>query len=255
MKASIKKTKFVIISYQRTGSTYLVSILNQLEGVVCHSELYNRSLDAFKFSIFDSQILPSQNWFDKLLRISPEEKLYKLKNQNPEEFLQRIFNQNSNAIGFKIFPGQDDSIMNLLISDPEIKKILLIRKNLLRCYVSQQIALKTQKWSRHKGEDIVLERIAIDVNSFNAYMNKIKKRMAAIREALISNDQNYLEITFEDITSNFPIKKISQFLELGDVQEVPDVNLERQNPFPLEKIILNYGEVKEMIQAQSLNFF
>lgn len=239
----MKKNKFVIISYQRTDSTFFAMTLNKMEGVVCHSELFNSDKQAFKNSIFDPGILPSENFLDKVMGITREDKLFKLKNKNPEKFLQRIFNQHADTIGFKIFPGQNDSILDLIISDKDVKKILLGRKNLLRCYVSKQIAVKTGIWSRYKGEKSAMEKIDVNINSFITYSKRINETMNSIKNRLIESDQNYQELTFEEITSGFPLKKISRFLNIEKINGVPKVNQKRHNPFPLSDMILNYGEL------------
>jgi len=241
----MNKVKFVVISYQRTGSTFLVLTLNELDGVICHSELFNPGKDAFTNSIFDKNIYQDLNLFDKLFNKKKEDKLFILKNRNPEKFLRRIYNQNAQAVGFKIFPGQNDLILDTLIFDRSVKKILLERKNLLRSYVSKKIAENTGLWSQSKDKEVILKKTEVDIDRFFAYSNMIDEGMNSIREKLTGTKQQVLELTYEEITTTFPLKKLTQFLEIENAKHIPEVNQKKQNPFPLSEMILNYDELSE----------
>jgi|SRR5690625_1447612 len=251
----VRQKEFVIISYHRTGSTFLALKLNSFENVVCHSEIFNRGLKSFVNSIFDDGILPQKSLADRLLRISPEEKLFKLKNRDPEKFLQLVFSQKADAIGFKIFQNQDDSILNRLIFDRGISKIILIRKNMLRSYVSYCIARETGVWSKHKGATVKLARVDINFEEFLEFFNKNNQFIRNVEKKLTDSDQHYLNLSFEEITTAFPLDKIESFLGIQAVLGDAEVEQVRQNPFSLKEIIINYDEIFQKLNDHNMKYF
>lgn len=239
----METVKFVIISYQRTGSTYLTLKLNNLNGIICHSELFNRGEEAFKNSIFDTNILPNNTFFQRILGIEPAVKLFRLKKRDPIKFLNHIYNQNASAVGFKIFPGQNDEVLNLLLNDDHVKKILLDRENLLRSFTSKKIAIKSGNWSRKTGEEASLIKVYINPAEFIQYVGYITNKMNDYREVMNSTDQIYLDLTYEKFVREVPLQQIVSFLGLNLEVEDTDVDQSIQNPFPLNEMIINYDEL------------
>ena len=241
---SNKKIKFVIITYQRTGSTFLSLTLNGLEGVICHSELFNNGKQAFINSIFDTGLLPKITFLDKILGTDSAEKLFKFKSKQPIKFLEHIYEQDAHAIGFKIFPGQNDSVLDSILQNKGIKKIVLERKNLLNGYVSKQIAKKTGVWSKYMGEGTQLEKVKINVDSFIRYVNLIESSIEKVRDTLQSSNQEFLELYYEEMIYAFPLKKIANFLELIEYDSIPKVDQIKQNPYSLPEMIANFDDVQ-----------
>lgn len=237
--------KFVVISYQRTGSTFFVSTLNKIDGVVCHSELFNNGFDSFVNSVFDDALLPELNMFDKLLGVSRFEKLFRYKKVNPVRFLDNIFRYRNGTTGFKLFPGQNEIILNKILKDRSVKKIILVRKNVIRSFVSREVALKTGKWGRYKNEDLSLVKITMDTDRFMDYERNIKDRFSKIESVLNDSAQNYLKLTYEQISSSYPLNQVCAFLEIPKPDALPDINQVKQNPFPLSEMIENYNEVRQ----------
>ena len=242
-------TRFTIISYPRTGSTYLVKVLNNCSSLTCFSELFHSDKDAFKRSFLDNELTVSRNIFDNFKSISKIEKLFDLRNKNPFKFLSMVFSSGSTAVGFKIFPGQNDVVLDKLLGDKTINKIILIRENLIRSFVSEQVALKTGKRDRFsQDEKPVLNKIMFDVDLFNKYAEKIQLQFSNYENYLRSTNQEYLKLSYEEITDVFPVKKISRYLGLDLNDIVLSVKQEKQNPFPLIDMLINYTEVKAKLE-------
>lgn len=251
----MRQIKFIIISYHRTGSTYLALKLNSLQNVICHSEIFNKGLESFVNSIFNDSILPKRNIIDQLFKVSAEEKLFKLKNKDPEEFLDLVFSQKADAIGFKIFKNQDDATLDRLIRDKDIHKIILTRSNLFRSYVSFCIAKETGVWSSDNKEEISLTKVVINVESFLEYYEKINHFTSSVENKLIESGQRYLNLMFEEIISDFPLGKIETFLGIKTILGDTAVKQVRQNPFFLKDIVINYSEVSQILDDHNLSHF
>jgi len=121
--------KFVILSYPRTGSTFLVKALNSCTKIICHSEIFHPDREAFDRSFLNDNVLLPLSIIDKLQNKTSLDKLASMRKRKPVKFLEHIFNQKAEAIGFKIFPGQNAEMMEHIINDHLIKKILEIMRS------------------------------------------------------------------------------------------------------------------------------
>jgi len=248
--------RYVIISYPRTGSTYLVKVLNSCSNIICHSEIFHTDYKSFSRSFLDNSVLPKLDLFDKIKKLDVIEKLFKLRNTKPLKFLDHIFSTNADAVGFKIFPGQNDRILEYLIRDTSVRKIILNRKNLVRSYVSEQLAMESGRWDRYKNEQISLPtKVNISIDEFERYVNSIKGNISKIENQLSYGSQPFLKISYEDIFTQFPARKISDFLGVDFVNMSFDVDQEKQNPFPLNEMIENYEEFESALQETNWRQF
>lgn len=244
--------KFVIFSYPRTGSTFLVKNLNNFEDVVCQSEIFHKNFNSFSRAFLDKKVIMKflNSPFKRIIFNKEKvlKKLFRMKNRDFHSFLEKVYQEKFNAVGFKIFPGQHDEAFKYLLGETSIRKVILERRNRLRSYVSKQISIKTGRWDQYKGNDSKLVQIEINIEDFLLYKQKIDAYLLETEQALKLSNQKYLKLTFEEITSGFPLKKISRFLDIGNVDSVPEVNQKRQNPFPLSEMILNYEELSNYFE-------
>lgn len=247
--------KFAVISYQRTGSTFFVSKLNTIHGVVCHSELFNNGFHSFANSIFDPNLFLELSLVDKLSGRSQAEKLFKFKNKEPLRFLHHIFSYRDEPTGFKIFPGQNELILRQILDDTSVRKIVLIRENLLRSFVSRQIALNTGEWGKYNKDEVSLVKISMDVDRFLDYADSVKGRFRNIESVLTDSEQSYLKCTYELISKRFPSEEVCSFLNISKPDQLPEIDQVRQNPFTLSDMIINFEEVKLRLHGTEYSRF
>jgi hypothetical protein len=74
--------------------------------------------------------------------------LKQLRRIDTAAFVERIAsNWTKPCFGFKIFPRHDDAWLKETLDDPDWKKIVLYRENVLAAYSSHRIATARSKWS------------------------------------------------------------------------------------------------------------
>jgi LPS sulfotransferase NodH len=114
--------KFIIISRSRTGSTFLMALLNKHSNMICEGELFKK-LDGNS----------CQTIWNNLFSKKPKRVKY---------------------VGCKLFyyhPFDDDKqVWDFIDQDKSIVIIHLTRKQYLEAYVSQKIGEKTKQWSESK---------------------------------------------------------------------------------------------------------
>lgn len=118
-------TKFAIFAAPRTGSNLLCTILNGHPEILCHHEVYNPH---GIFTALDFQ--PNE------LNATPLDE----RDQNPIEFLTRVWKSGAEhgAVGFKWTRGQCTRVLEYVLQNKNIKKIILQRKNRIKTFVSER---------------------------------------------------------------------------------------------------------------------
>lgn len=250
----MKSTPFVVIFYPRTGSTYLVKVLNSCSNIICHSELFQVDVKAFKRAFLDEKYIPEvRDWFKQTKDL---DKLFKYRNRFPVSFLNKIYSMDTEkSIGFKFYPKQGKKTMNHLLDDKNIKKIFIHRENLLNNFVSHKLASKTGKWDRYEGETPKLNTVKIDIPEFKKFEAEQSQYYDVHKKRLDNSGQSFLEVSYEQVTSNFPIADFENFLDtpLNDISF--EVNQKKQNPFTLQQMIENFDEVNEELIKSGKTFY
>ena len=118
---------FVLFAEMRTGSNHLEETLNTLSDVRCMGELFNPAFighhNQFEFAGYD------------LAR----------RERDPIGFLAAAIGSGDAITGFRYFHDHDPRILDTVLDDPRVGKVLLTR-NPLDSYVSRKIATATGQW-------------------------------------------------------------------------------------------------------------
>jgi LPS sulfotransferase NodH len=155
------------------------------------------------------------------------------------------------AVGFKLFYGHpyDDKsgrLWNELISKQELYIVHLKRRNILRAFLSQKIALKTNVW-----ENTGTKRLQnIDSRMVKFTVAELREEFETIKRLEQKFDQRFgqhpiLVVYYEDLVSNpqEEFHRITDFLNLPFYP--PKTWHTRQNPETLPQLISNYEQLKK----------
>eukprot|EP01041_Mallomonas_annulata_P004214 gene4214-8388_t len=129
--------KFVVFGSARTGSNYLFELLRRHPLIVVYYEIFNQFVEF--------------NYTEPYPNIKISERAIRSRHKDPEKFLNCIWNTNNDnrtAVGFKIFPGHlmNPIVDELLLHDKTIKKMVLIRSDVLAVYASVVFARTSGTW-------------------------------------------------------------------------------------------------------------
>jgi LPS sulfotransferase NodH len=135
-----------------------------------------------------------------------------------------------------------------------IKYIYLKRNNSLRRFVSLKLAEKTNQWLVTNGRNIKKDRIYI---SFEELLNNLKL-YEDINDFYLDNlnDKKVLNLTYEELNANLFKKSLEIFRFLGlTYPSNIRIGIKRQNPEPLNKLILNYNEIETKLKKTKYKKF
>ena len=137
--------RFVIIASARTGSNFLITQLSSHPDIFCHGDIFHPNQPFLRWPGWPDERPPAEvNEFKRL------------KNLPPRDLLERMYRLGFGRphVGFKIFNGQNNEILSQLIRDPEVKKIVLWRNNVLARYASALAARQTGNYGLLKMSQI-----------------------------------------------------------------------------------------------------
>jgi len=234
--------RFVIIANPRTGTNHFIDLLNSHPEISCHREVFHRD------TVY--------------LMDGTHNELLKKRNENPLAFLSELYNSSpTKASGFKIFMDHDNSVLDAVLRDTTIKKIVLYRPNLLAVHSSAQIAVAEQRWidvSDHR--DTTLDKLAfIHIPktaglSLHTVLEKHFGKAFSVRFGNQEDRTRFSESTYEDLQLFHYITGHLSMKELQEKEvEYPSVALVR-NPIDRLVSMLKYYRKSNLSDHRSLKF-
>lgn len=272
--------KFILITSQRTGSTFISNYLHNHPQIGMYEEvmltnsstpgglvhyvegnkfkkilfrLYNfrfiKALHA-KIPIFIPINIIVKQYLDSFFKMNKEY----INNNN-------YFNNSSNqlidepkALGFKVMANHINSIpyIKKWILENDVKIIILKRHNILEKYVSNVASY--QRKIAHSTKQVEKVKVKVDLIHFKRYLeNTINeyKMLDTFKEY-----KDYISINYEDFFAHpeFKITEIFKFLGIKEKIHVENPKLKKLNSQSLEDIVVNYDEVVKSLQQQNLKY-
>lgn len=172
------KTRFVVLSWKRTGSNLLCGILYNHPEITMHNELFN-NVDIFTY-------YPETRHYGGH---GKDKWTVRSRDLFSEEFLNYIWSgkyvggtemkENSKAIGFKSFPehwrdsDNEDTFTTAVMEDRHVKKVILYREDELKVFVSAMRAEMTGHYMTHSYPDNL--KLHVDPAKFQVFVNMYRE--------------------------------------------------------------------------------
>lgn len=260
-----KFSRFIILTYPRTGSNYLIFKLQFTKKIVCYNELFyskNKIVTSYPDLKFKSWVL-------------------KYRNQFSNSFLNEIFKSYDDeikAVGFKLtyFQNETFSNKNLIKTLGEKYKtsfIHLKRKNLLKCYVSTKLLEKNNivyavnstylnEFKKNTNRIILsseLEnyspQVTVDISEFVKYIEEIRNYESKYNQMIASFSS--MDLYYEDLVqrTDMEINRIGQLLQIPSltIENKEEFPIKKLNKKPIREIISNYSEVEDFLFKNNLD--
>ncbi|MBW4706836.1 nodulation protein NodH [Roseobacter sp. YSTF-M11] len=216
---------FVIFAEMRTGSNFLETNLNAIEGVSCHGEAFNPHFIGYP----DRQ---------ELLGITLAER-----DRRPHELLDRLRSRGTNLSGFRYFHDHDPRVLDAILDDTNCAKTILTR-NPAESYVSWKIARTTGQWKLTDVKRRKAARAVFDATDFADYLEALQNFQLKLHNRLQASGQTAFYISYEDLQSKDMINGLAAYLGVPGRLEKLDSSLKVQNPAPLASKVSNFAEME-----------
>jgi hypothetical protein len=216
---------FVIFAEMRTGSNYLEATLNDLPDLNCLGEVYNPTF------------IGHHNTFE-MHGIDMDRR-----EEKPLDLLEAIIENAGDALpGFRFFHDHDPRVLDRILPDPRIAKVILTR-NPLESYVSRRIATETGQWRLTDMKHQKSAKVEFRLWEFETMLEDLQSCQIRLQRGLQTTGQAAFYIRYEDINDVEVVNGLARFLGSSHALEATNTKLKKQNPSDLSQKVENYDHM------------
>lgn len=218
---------FVIFAEMRTGSNFLEANLNAFDGLSCHGEAFNPHFIGYPNA-------------EEILTVTLDER-----DRDPLKLLDRIRTGSAGLGGFRYFHDHDPRVLDPLLSDPKVAKIVLTR-NPVDSYISRKIAQATGQWKLTNVKKRKDAAAHFDADEFETHLADLQDFQLTLQKALQTSGQTAFYVAYEDLQDVDVMNGLAAWLGVSARLDSLNTALKRQNPQPPAEKVENY---EEMVQG------
>jgi LPS sulfotransferase NodH len=241
-------TRFVVLSTQRSGSTWVVDMLTSHPRVVAYSELFMHGGEGTP-RWGQEKDLP---YWQTYARGKPGGRVtrpYWLWRYLGEAFQERA---DVDAIGFKLMYSQLTRISKPLMPSLWLKRVRIIhlmRRNALDVVLSKEAgAARGGKLHAREGEEVERVQIRLQTDDLLRRMTLHERAIEGARVRFKRVGLPYSEVVYEDLAEDD--QGFASLFEFLGVEPAPvSSSLQKVNPTVHEELIENYGEVRDALDG------
>ncbi|MFW2588510.1 sulfotransferase family 2 domain-containing protein [Sagittula sp. SSi028] len=218
---------FVVLAEMRTGSNFLEANINGFDGLSCFGEAFNPHFIGYPQTA-------------DILGITQD-----MRDRDPMRLLNQIRMATPGALGgFRYFHDHDARVLDTILTDPKIAKIVLTR-NPLDSYVSWKIARATGQWKLTNVKRRKEAQAHFDAREFEEHVAALQSFQVHILNTLQSTAQTAFYVAYEDLQDLDVMNGLARWLGASDQKDSLNSSLKRQNPEPITQKVEN----PEVMQA------
>ncbi|WP_322893268.1 MULTISPECIES: nodulation protein NodH [unclassified Yoonia] len=220
---------FIVLADMRTGSNFLESNLNALDGVTCHGEAFNPAFVGF----------PK---VDPLFGITLE-----AREKDPASLITAIKTAPGLG-GFRFFHDHDSRVLDICLPDPRCAKVILTR-NPLDAYVSLKIARATGQWKLTNATHAKTQQITFDADEFGVHLKQTQDFQLMVLRHLQTTGQSAFYIGYDDLQDLDVLNGLATFLGSSARLANLDKKLKKQNPEPITSKVSNLDQMENALRG------
>jgi|GEM_PF-5690760 len=236
---------FVLLSWGRSGSTLLQRLLDQLPDVRCFGELLHNHQQQFPAAFGRPPYSLSHPSVSRARPAAAIDAILRL--PSPRGIL-----------GWKLLIHQNDPCWDEVIRRPHVRKLVLVRENRLRQYLSLQLARTTSVWQvQDRREQEIYQSLKpgplpVDADDFLATAARWEAEDRALQEALRQSGAPWLRVTYRDLPPprrQETLGRIAAFLGASPSAPPQDDPVVRANPEPWETLVAHPEGLRRRLAA------
>ena len=218
---------FVVFAEMRTGSNFLESNINAMEGLTCHGEAFNPAFISY----------PNR---EETLGVTRAER-----DADPQRLLGRI-KVAEGLNGFRFFNDHDPRVLDEILADPRCAKIVLTR-NPAETYVSRKIAEATGQWKLTNVKHARASDVVFDTAEFEAHVAALQAFQVHLLGSLQKTGQAAFYLAYEDLQDVDVMNGLAAFLGSPARLDALDQSLKKQNPAPMSEKVRNFDRMESAL--------
>lgn len=240
MSGGFSYARFIVLSRSRSGSNYMVDLLNSHEGIRCFNELFSRNGKTYwGLPGFGSRAYRSES-------------LKQLKENDPVSFLLKYvyskYPASVSSVGFKLFynqakKGRSRILWRYLSEQRELKIIHLKRLNMLNVVASRKVAEVSHEWVK-RGRSSANKKIQIELSHDECLTQFEKTKRWEMEKGELFSKHKVMDVYYEDLVSDTEnvMSNVQHFLGVESKHLFSTTR--KQSARPIAEVITNYEELK-----------
>ncbi len=213
---------FVVLAEMRTGSNFLETNLNAIDGLACHGEAFNPHFIGY----------PNKT---EILGVTQA-----MRDGDPARLIRTIRDEPGALRGFRLFHDHDPRAVDFVLDDPRCAKIILTR-NPLDSYVSWKIAQATGQWKLTDVKRRKEAQAVFDADEFATHITALQGFQVQVLNRLQCSGQTAFYLAYEDLQSVEVMNGLAGWLGVRGRLESLDTSLKPQNPASVSSKVSNPG--------------
>jgi LPS sulfotransferase NodH len=254
-----QKARFVIYGTQRTGTIFLMTLLDSHPDILCIGELFQPKSECVQYSIPRYRLYlensTTYQFLDSALERVKLDRFFgaTLRRITINKYLDTIFFSraatNYTAIGFKLMLDQAKRYPSVLdyLRRNKFKIIHLTRENILKIHISRLRAQQTGVYaSNHSAKKI---KVRVPIDSLLEDLDLLSDQNDELESSVSRLGLDYLTVKYEQLThSREPeLRRILSFLMVRETVEL-QARVVKLTPDSLEQAVENYKEMRDALE-------
>jgi LPS sulfotransferase NodH len=240
-------TTFVVLTTQRSGSSWLVDLLNDHPAVAAYAELFRvtdttvSDYGATAVPRFEVLVDPGRWSVSRQLVMHRYRYVRGLARAHPD----------AQAVGFKLMYDQTrdhPGLMSVLVWR-HARFIHLVRRDQFAALVSFDLAEHRGRWWYHEGHDVPSARVLLEPSEIVPRLEERESEIERFRRRLKRLPVHVLEVAYEDLAERpgEELSRILRFLGVSPSEVELSSSLVRTSPDELAGVIENYEDVRSAL--------
>ena len=239
-----RPTPFVVFTTPRSGSSWLIDLLDSHPCIAAHAELFlvgdrttpdygNRDVPRFEATLDESRRHGRAALLVRRVR-----------------YLNRLFarRRGVQAVGFKLMYLQASAHTGIVpyLAAQRARVVHLVRANALDQIVSYEAALVRNVFRARRGEVVPEVTVRLDPPALPARLEKMESEVADARRTLARYRLQALEVVYEHLaeTTADELARVVSFLDVEPTDWQAESSLVGANRAPRTELIENLSEVE-----------
>lgn len=237
-------TRFVVFTTQRNGSTWVMSVLNGLDGVSAQGELF-----------LPRPRSPEKRWdsgFAQPRYVESRRRHGSVRPLSVFRYLSALY-RGDGAVGFKLMYSQLRRYPEILpyLMRNQIRVVHLVRRNHLDVLISFAVKREIGKAHILSPEDRPSDvRVELDTRSLVRDLRKLELKHKIGRKVLRLGRLEHIEVAYEDLVAD-PARfdEVLEFLAVPHEKGLPQSNILKSRTGGQREVVANYDEVRVVLQG------
>jgi LPS sulfotransferase NodH len=239
-------TPFVVLTFPRTGSAWLIEMLDGHPAIAAYQELFLPGGGMPSYASMDLPLFETS-----LGSVSSRRRGPRLVRRI--EYLRRLYADRPGirAIGFKLMYAQASAHTGLLpyFALRRVRAVHLIRANMLDAVISYRIAEATGVFHPRAGDAVPRALVSLDAERLRRRLEDLELEISRARSWLERYRLPRVEIAYEELVGRREetLGRVLDFLGVEPSRDRLESSFVRTNAGPRAELIENFTDVREAL--------